>query len=72
MGGGARHDGGAAAFEFGYKWGDYMPRNCKLDNFSNQDIEDITWTYNPTPRKCLGFPTPIEAFAKLIGGAVEI
>ena len=49
-----------------------LPRNCKLDNFSNQDIEDITWVYNSTPRKCLGFFTPIEAFAKSIGGTVEI
>ena len=49
-----------------------LPRSCKLDKFSNHDIEDITWTYNTIPRKCLGFLTPIEAFAKSIGGAVEI
>ena len=49
-----------------------LPRNCKLDNFSNHDIEDITGTYNSTPRECLGFLTPIEACAKSIGGAVEI
>ena len=49
-----------------------LPRNCKLDNFSNHDIEDITGTYNSTPRKCLGFLTLIEACAKSIGGAVEI
>ena len=49
-----------------------LPRSCKLDHFSNQDIEDITWTYNTTPRKCLGFLTPVEAFAKSIGVALEI
>ena len=49
-----------------------LSRNGKLDNFSNHDIEDITWTYNTTPHKCLGFLTPIETFAKSIGGALEI
>ena len=49
-----------------------LPRSCKPDNFSNHDIEDITWTYNTTPRKCLGFLTPVEALAKSTGGALEI
>ncbi|CCQ72016.1 IS30 family transposase [Magnetospira sp. QH-2] len=49
-----------------------LPRHIRLNKFSDQDIEDITWTYNTTPRKCLGFLTPIEAFAKSIGVALEI
>ncbi len=35
------------------------------------DIDGIVWTYNTTPRKCLGFLTPIEVFAKSIGVALE-
>jgi len=30
------------------------------------------WTYNTTPRKCLGFLTPLEAFVKSLGVALEI
>lgn len=49
-----------------------LPRKIKITNYSDQDIEDITWNYNMTPRKCLGFLTPLEAFAKSIGVALEI
>jgi IS30 family transposase len=49
-----------------------LPRKEKLSNFSPQDIDDIVWTYNSTPRKCLGFYTPLEAFAKSTGVALEI
>ena len=48
-----------------------LPRKTRLSDSSAQDIEDITWTYNTTPRKCLGFLTPLEAFAKSIGVALE-
>lgn len=48
-----------------------LPRKTKLSDYSDQDIEDITWTYNTTPRKCLGFLSPLEAFAKSIGVALE-
>ena len=39
-----------------------LPRKTNLDNYSDQDITDIVWAVNSTPRKCLGFLTPAEAF----------
>jgi len=49
-----------------------LPRKTKINNWSDDDIDDIIWTYNTTPRKCLGFLTPLEAFAKYQGVALEI
>jgi IS30 family transposase len=39
-----------------------MPRKTDITNYTAQDIEDLTWALNSTPRKCLGFKTPAEAF----------
>jgi len=39
-----------------------MPRKTNIKNYNEQDIDDITWNLNTTPRKCLGFRTPTEAF----------
>lgn len=39
-----------------------MPRKTLIDNYSENDIIDITWALNSTPRKCLGFKTPAEEF----------
>ena len=39
-----------------------LPRNTELSDYSHQDIHDIVWAINTTPRKCLGFLTPAEAF----------
>ena len=49
-----------------------LPRKTNINKFTDQDINDIMWTYNTTPRKCLGFYTPLEAFVKSMGGALEI
>jgi len=49
-----------------------LPRKSNINQFNDQDIEDIMWTYNTTPRKCLGFLTPLEAFAKSMGVALEL
>jgi len=49
-----------------------LPRKTRIGQFKDQDIEDIMWTYNTTPRKCLGFLTPLEAFVKSMGVALEI
>jgi len=43
-----------------------------INHFTDQDINDIMWTYNTTPRKCLGVYTPLEAFVKSMGDALEI
>ena len=39
-----------------------MPRKTNLHDYSARDIDEITWAINSTPRKCLGFKTPAEAF----------
>lgn len=39
-----------------------MPRKFDIRNYTARDIGEITWAVNSTPRKCLGFKTPAEAF----------
>ncbi|MCP4600741.1 MAG: IS30 family transposase [Proteobacteria bacterium] len=39
-----------------------MPRKFDIKNYTVRDIGEITWAANSTPRKCLGFKTPAEAF----------
>lgn len=48
-----------------------LPRKTTINLWRHHDIDDIVWTYNTTPRKCLGFLTPLEAFAKDQGVALE-
>ena len=43
-----------------------MPRKTDLSNYSARDIADLAWAINSTPRKCLGFQTPAEAFLENI------
>lgn len=42
-----------------------LPRRTDLDDLSCANIQDTLAAYNNTPRKCLGFLTPAEAFAPL-------
>jgi transposase, IS30 family len=42
-----------------------LPRKTDLATLSSRDIADIVNAYNHTPRKCLDFQTPAEAFSKL-------
>jgi IS30 family transposase len=39
-----------------------MPRKFDIKNYTARDIGEITWAVNSTPRKCLAFKTPAEAF----------
>ena len=39
-----------------------LPRKTNITDYTVQDIDDLTWALNSTPRKCLGFKTPAEAF----------
>jgi len=48
-----------------------LPRKAKLSDYNDTDIDDIVWMLNSTPRKCLRFQTPIEAFAQNLGVALE-
>jgi IS30 family transposase len=48
-----------------------LPRRTALTDYTDADIDDVTWNLNATPRKCLGYRTPIEAFAANLGVALE-
>ena len=50
----------------------WLPRKMDLDALSDEDIEEIAMTMNLTPRKCLGFRSPLEAFLGELGKDVEI
>ena len=39
-----------------------LPRKTEFTDYSEQDIQDIVWANNTTPKKRLGFLTPAEAF----------
>jgi IS30 family transposase len=39
-----------------------LPRKTEFTDYSEQDIHDIVWANNTTPKKCLGYLTPAEAF----------
>ncbi len=47
-----------------------LPRKTRLGDYTDDDIDDVIWSLNTTPRKCLGFRTPIEAFAINLGVAL--
>jgi len=49
-----------------------LPRKTSLGDYTNDDIDDLIWSLNSTPRKCLGYQTPIEAFAANLGVALEM
>ncbi len=48
-----------------------LPRKTSLGDYTDDDIDDVIWNLNSTPRKCLGYRTPIEAFAVNLGVALE-
>jgi len=50
----------------------WIPRNTDLDEMTEHDIQEIAMTINTTPRKCLGFRSPIEAFLTELGKHVDI
>ena len=49
-----------------------LPRKTTLGDYTDADIDDVIWNLNATPRKCLGYRTPIEAFAANLGVALEM
>jgi IS30 family transposase len=42
-----------------------LPRKTNLAGLSSRQIASIVQIYNDTPRKCLDFKTPAEAFSLL-------
>jgi transposase, IS30 family len=43
-----------------------LPRKTNLETLSHDQLKSITDNLNNTPRKCLDFKTPAEAFSKLL------
>jgi len=41
-----------------------LPRKVPLENYEPDDLDDALWLHNTTPRKCLGYRTPLEAFSE--------
>lgn len=44
----------------------FLPRSADLRQCSVNQIKAIAFSYNHTPRKCLGFATPAELFSKAL------
>lgn len=49
-----------------------LPRNLDIDKVSDEELQDIVLTHNLTPRKCLGFITPVQALLKELGKDVTL
>ena len=50
----------------------WLPRQTDLDEVTDEDIQEIALNMNTTPRKCLCFSSPLEAFLKELGKSVEL
>lgn len=50
----------------------WLPRQTNLHDVSDQEIQEIVMTYNLTPRKCLGYVTPIQALFSELGRDVRM
>jgi len=50
----------------------WLPRGMDLEDFSEDNIQEISMTINLTPRKCLGYRSPVEPFLSELGREVEI
>ena len=50
----------------------WLPRQTNLDDVSDEDIQEIVMTYNLTPRKCLGYKTPLQALFSERGKDVRL
>ena len=50
----------------------WLPRQANLDDVSDEDMAEIVMTYNLTPRKCLGYCTPLQALFSELGRDVRL
>lgn len=50
----------------------WLPRKTDLDTLTEDDIQEIAMTLNLTPRKCLAYRSPVEAFLSELGRDLEI
>ena len=49
-----------------------LPRHLDLDTVNRADRQEIVLSHNLTPRKCLGYLIPIQAFFKGLGKDVQV
>ena len=49
-----------------------LPRDLDLDALGDTELQEIVLTHNLTPRKCLGFLTPLQALLGELGRDVQI
>jgi IS30 family transposase len=49
-----------------------LPRDLDLDSITDAELQEIVLTHNLTPRKCLGFLTPVQALLGELGRDVRI
>ena len=49
-----------------------LPRDLDLDALTDAELQEIVLTHNLTPRKCLGFLTPLQALLRELGRNVQI
>jgi IS30 family transposase len=50
----------------------WLPRHLDIDAIDDQELQDIVFTANLTPRKCLGYKTPFQAMLADLGKDVQI
>jgi IS30 family transposase len=51
--------------------GGYERAFLASSHFGLTPPDALLWAFNTTPRKCLAFQTPLEAFARQLGVAFE-
>ncbi len=49
----------------------WLPRNLDIDALDEQELQDVVFTANLTPRKCLGYKTPFQAMLADLGKDVK-
>ena len=49
-----------------------LPRDLDLDALGDTELQEIVLSHNLTPRKCLGFLTPLQALLGELGKDVQI
>ena len=50
----------------------WLPRHLDIDALDDEDLQDIVFTANLTPRKCLGYKTPFQAMLADLGRDAQL
>ena len=50
----------------------WLPKQTDLAKVTEQEIDDIIMTMNLTPRRCLGFKTPLQAMMQSANKHLEL